>query len=539
MTGVVIVFRDITDRRRLETELTQRAHELSRLQRRTAEALALLDTVFEGSPVGFAYLDRKLRFRRINSAFASRNGVTVENLLGRTVREIFPESADLLEPQLYRVLVTGEPILNQEVGLAHGLNAVGGISLTSYYPVRARGEVIGVGVATVDITERKRLESELQSRVAELAETDRRKDEFLATLAHELRNPLAPIRNALHLMREPNGDVHGIEPERAMAERQVVHLARLIDDLMDVARISRGKIELRKETLLLAPVVERAIESVRSALQDRGHELAVHMPAAPITLMADPTRLEQVLGNLLNNSIKYTEPGGKIQVVVERTGAEVLVRVQDSGIGIEPELLPRVFDIFVQADDHRDRSQGGLGIGLSLVRRLVEMHGGNITAQSKGPGTGSEFVVRLPVLADARSTRDAPQQEATPGRTTKPPRRRILVVDDNIDAAKSLARLLTRLYDQDVRVSHDGPGALESAAEFRPEVVLLDIGMPGMDGYEVAQRLRQNPDVAPIQIIALTGWGQETDRRRSKEVGFDHHLVKPVDPEILRRYLDG
>ena len=663
--GVVIVFRDITEQKRLENELKRRAEELARLQRRTAESLALLDTVFESTPVGLAYVDRKLRIRRINPAFAMRSGLTALDHLGRTVREISPECADLLEPQLYRVLATGEPILNQELGLAIGSTPGGGYSLMSYYPVRARNEVIGVGVAAVDITqrkraqdalqaseeqykaiysqvatgiaeadlsgrlvrandryceivgypreellqkrfveftqhddrpeslglflvlvaggpmysiekryarkdgttvwarvavslirdsngqaaravavieditERKRLESELQRRVAELAEADRRKDEFLATLAHELRNPLAPIRNALHLMKEPGGDSRQNEPERAMAERQVVHLARLIDDLMDIARINRGKIELRKETLLLTPVVQRAIESVRWALERRGHHLAISLPEEPITLLADPTRLEQILGNLLNNSIKYTEPGGMIEVVVERQECHVAVWVRDSGIGIEPELLPRIFDMFVQATNHRDRAQGGLGIGLSLVTRLVEMHGGSITAHSAGSGKGSEFVVRLPVLIEPPRGADRPEPEGPSQTRTRPPRRRILVVDDNVDAAESLARLLRRLYGQDVRVAHDGPGALETAAQFFPEVVLLDIGMPGMDGYEVAHLLRLDPNFSALKLIALTGWGQETDRLRSKAVGFDLHLVKPVDPDALRRLLEG
>jgi PAS domain S-box-containing protein len=665
VTGVVIVFRDITEQKRLANELKQRADELERLQRRTAESLALLDTVFESSPVGLAYLDRKLRIRRINPAFAIRNVGTVEDHLGRTIRDLSVECADLLEPHLFRVLATGDPILNQEIGLAIGSTPGSAYSLTSYYPVRARDEVIGVGVAAVDITdrkraqdalqaseeqykavysqaavgiaeadlsghlvrandrfceivgylpeelrrktflditvetdrpeslrlfqvligggpiysfekqfvrkegtrvwarvavslirdsagkparavavieditERKRLESELRSRVAELAEADRRKDEFLATLAHELRNPLAPIRNALHLMRDSDGDARAIEPERAMAERQVIHLARLIDDLMDIARISRGKIELRTEPLPLAPVVRRAIESVRSAQEGRSQHLAVSLPQEPISVLADPTRLEQILGNLLNNAIKYTEPGGTIQVVVERHEDQSLVRVRDSGIGIEPELLPRVFDLFVQAADHRDRSEGGLGIGLSLVRKLVEMHGGTITAHSAGRGQGSEFVVRLPVLPDHPCSSDDTKREGSILGATTPLRRRILVVDDNIDAAVSLARLLKRLFGQDVRVSHDGPGALESIAQFFPDVVLLDIGMPGMDGYEVATRIRKDPNFSSLKLIALTGWGQETDRLRSREVGFDLHLVKPVDPDALRRILDG
>jgi CheY-like chemotaxis protein/two-component sensor histidine kinase len=340
-------------------------------------------------------------------------------------------------------------------------------------------------------------------------------------------------------MREPSADARLLEPERAMAERQVVHLARLIDDLMDIARISRGKIELRKETLLLAPVIERAVASFRSALESRGHHLDVCLPETPISLAADPTRLEQILGNLINNAIKYTEPGGSIAVKAERERDVAVIRVCDSGIGIAPELLPHIFDLFFQAEDHRDRSQGGLGIGLSLVRRLVAMHGGTITAHSAGPRMGSEFVVRLPALRGSREGEAPAEAVAVPGTPRKPPRRRILVVDDNLDAANSLARLLKRLYGQDVRVAHDGPGALESVDLFQPDVVLLDIGMPGMDGYEVAQRLRQKPELAGLKIVALTGWGQETDRLRSKAVGFDLHLVKPVDPVVLGRLLEA
>jgi CheY-like chemotaxis protein/two-component sensor histidine kinase len=335
-------------------------------------------------------------------------------------------------------------------------------------------------------------------------------------------------------MRSPNGDDSGIETDRAMAERQVIHLARLIDDLMDVARIGRGKIELRKEVLDVAAVVRRAIESVRSALEERRHELTVALPDEPVRLEADPTRLEQILWNLLNNAIKYTEPGGSIRIEVVPEGAKVAIRVRDTGVGIEPAMVPLVFDMFVQAGHSAESAQGGLGIGLSLVKTLVELHGGSVGVRSDGRGRGTEFVVRLPVLVERPGHRDEPTVRAdAPGTRPKPPRRRVLVVDDNTDAATSLARLLSRIYGQEVRVAHDGPEALQAAEEFHPELVLLDIGMPGMDGYEVARQLRLRPGFEGTLLVALTGWGQESDRDRSREAGFDHHLVKPVDPDAL------
>ncbi len=322
-----------------------------------------------------------------------------------------------------------------------------------------------------------------------------------------------------------------------MAERQVTHLARLVDDLMDVARINKGKIELRKEVLELAPIVAHAVESARVAIEGRGHHLAVTLPEESVRVEADPTRMEQVLDNLLSNASKYTDPGGRITLAVERRDGEVEIRVADTGIGIEPAMLPRIFEMFAQVDGRSARSGGGLGIGLGLVRSLVEMHGGTIKAHSAGPGTGSEFVVRLPALSTEpqapRLTRD------DRGAREEVRRRRVLVVDDNADAANSLARLLTRLYGQDVRVSNDGASALEAAEEFRPEVVLLDIGMPEMDGYEVARRLRSRPGFEQTLLVALTGWGQQSDRRRSAEAGFDRHLVKPVDPELLEDLLAG
>ena len=382
-----------------------------------------------------------------------------------------------------------------------------------------------VGACT-DITKRRRVEEALR-------DADRRKDVFLATLAHEIRNPLAPIRTGLQILKHEEGDNPAVEPLRAMMERQAAHLATLIDDLMDISRISLGKFGLRKEVVELGPVVDRAIASARPLIEERGHELSVSVRDGAERIEADPTRLEQVLANLLENAAKYTDPGGRVCVYAGREGGEVVISVKDTGIGIDPGQLTQVFDLFEQVERRLDRSQGGLGIGLSLVKSLVEMHGGTVTALSAGPGTGTEFVVRLPALTGDGGDRHEPTQRPLEDGRHEPPGRRILVVDDNQDAADSLARYLRRVAGHRVEVAYDGPGALGLARTFRPDVVLLDIGLPGMSGYEVAQRLREWPETGGARLIALTGWGQEDDRRRSRSAGIDVHLVKPVDPDAL------
>jgi len=366
----------------------------------------------------------------------------------------------------------------------------------------------------------------------EIREADRHKDEFLAMLAHELRNPLAPLMNALHMLR-PDGLV-GPEAEqvRGIAERQVRHLTRLVDDLLDVSRISTGKIHLRKARVDLDAVVASAVDSARLLIESRRHELAVIMPPEPILLEADAARLEQVLANLLNNAAKYTEPGGRIELVAGRDGGEAVVRVRDTGIGIDPELLPRVFDLFTQAERSLDRSQGGLGIGLTLVRRLVELHDGSVAVASEGVGRGSEFVVRIPTGTPAGCVDrdgDRPAGRAEPAEAAP---RRVLVVDDNVDGARLLARLL-RSGGHQAEVAHDGPTALAAALAHSPDVVLLDIGLPGMDGFEVARRLREREGPNRALLVATTGYGREDDLRRSREAGFDHHMVKPLDPRVL------
>jgi PAS domain S-box-containing protein len=380
--------------------------------------------------------------------------------------------------------------------------------------------------------ERLRLIAESQLRAADLAEADRRKDEFLAMLAHELRNPLAPIRNALAILEE-GADAATIAQARQVAERQVRHMAHLVDDLLDVSRITRGKINLQKEPVDLATAVGRAVESARPLISARGHTIHVTLPPEPVSLLADPTRLEQILDNLLSNAAKYTEPGGRIGVSAERQGDEAVLRVRDTGVGIAPEMLPRVFDLFAQAERSLDRAEGGLGIGLTLVRSLVELHGGSVQANSDGLGHGSEFVVRLPAAGAAARRADQPSATA-PGSGGPSAARRILVVDDNVDAAQSLATLL-KLWGHEVAVAHDGAGALEAARTQPPDVILLDIGLPGMSGLEVARQIRQEPR-RPL-LVALTGYGQEQDRRRSVEAGFEAHLVKPVDLRELRRLI--
>ena len=364
-----------------------------------------------------------------------------------------------------------------------------------------------------------------------LRSADRRKDEFLATLGHELRNPLAPISNSLEIMKL-SGAFNNAQTEQAgqVMERQIHHLNRLVDDLLEVSRITRGVIEVRKEPLDLTSIVKAAIETSRPVLDNLRHQLVVELGDEPMCVGGDPVRLTQVFANLLNNAAKYTNHGGRISISTRREDGDAVIRVTDNGIGIAPNALAQVFDMFMQVDRSTRRSQGGLGIGLTLVKSLVTMHGGSVEARSEGPGLGSEFVVRLPVLVEASAAHE-PSRRITPL-----PSRRILIVDDSRDGGESMAMLL-RVLGAEVALAHSGRHALECVDTFRPDVVLLDIGMPGMDGYEVARRIRANPANRHLQLIALTGWGQDEDRRRSVAAGFNHHLVKPADIEQLRQLL--
>jgi signal transduction histidine kinase len=369
-----------------------------------------------------------------------------------------------------------------------------------------------------------------------LREADRRKDEFLALLGHELRNPLAPISNALHVLRLPQANEAMRDQAREMLERQVEHMVRLVDDLLDVSRIMRGKVELRREPVELGTVVGRAVETVQPVIEAEGHRLVLSLSPEPLWVNGDLLRLSQVVGNLLQNAAKYTERGGEITLTTAREDGQAVVRVRDTGIGLTPDVLARIFEMFFQVERRTKDAQGGLGIGLSLVRGLVESHGGSVEAHSAGPGSGSEFVVRLPLLPTDQIDAGAPreQQETSGGLVS----RRVLVVDDNTDAADSLAMLL-RLLRQEVVVAYDGPAALAQAEANPPAVAFVDLGMPRMDGYELARRFRTHPSLKHVNLVALTGWGQPEDRQRTKETGFDHHLVKPVEAETLRRLLSG
>jgi PAS domain S-box-containing protein len=396
----------------------------------------------------------------------------------------------------------------------------------------ADGRPVAYATVSQDVTERKRLADDLRTLAADLSEANRRKTEFLAMLAHELRNPLAPISNAVRAMRLRAGAGPPSDQAYQMLERQIGQLVRLVDDLLDMSRISRGKIELRKQDLELGPVVEQAVEATRALYGNLNQELTIAMPPRPVYLSGDPARLAQIVGNLLNNACKFTDRGGHVALTVAQEAGQAIIRVRDDGIGIATEQMPMLFEMFMQADTSPHRAQAGLGIGLTLVKRLVELHGGTITARSEGLGRGSEFEVRLPMLSEAPRPQ-APAAVEAPAPQTP---RRILIVDDNEDGAESLAMLLEAGGHETHQV-HDGFAAIAAGERLRPDLVLLDIGLPRMNGYEVCRRIRQQPWGRDLMLVALTGWGQEEDRQRSKEAGFDAHLVKPVDFDLLDRLL--
>lgn len=417
--------------------------------------------------------------------------------------------------------------------VAQAMDMLGNVTVLER-PMRISALVSAVQSAVRARERQYQIRDHLKAREAaetKLRSDDRRKDEFLAILAHELRNPLAPIRHALDVLRLNDG----LDPEashlRGLIERQVDHMVRLVDDLLEVSRITRGKVELRRVEVEISSIVDGALEASRPLINQRCHELEVSLPDDRVSLFGDPVRLTQVLSNLLNNAAKYTDPGGKITLTVSSNGDSMELVVTDSGTGISSEMLPRVFDMFAQSDRSVERSQGGLGIGLTLVKSLVEMHGGSVEAYSDGPGKGSKFAVQLPC---------APVSEGSPAKSASaashPTGHRLLVVDDNRDAANTLGTLLD-LLGADVKTVYSGEEALDTIGKFHPTAVLLDIGMPTLSGHEVAKKIRAAPEFDDITLIALTGWGQEGDRRLSEEAGFNHHLVKPIDIRVLEGLL--
>jgi PAS domain S-box-containing protein len=504
------------------------------LRARKAEEAAQISTkqwqvTFDAINDGVVLLDRDGRAVQVNSAMEGMLGKSWNDLSGQEIHDLLsippvPEDSPFL-----RMLDTGQ---REAVDLTLGDRWI----RVTVDPIRdADGDINGGLCIASDITDRRRLEEELRRRAEELAAADRRKDEFLAMLAHELRNPLAPISNALEAIRLARSNAAATEEALNIARRQIGHMARLLDDLLDVSRFTRGKVHLRKVPVDLTTILRQAVETSRPLIEKSGHEFLTSFPAETVWLDGDPTRLAQIVANLLNNAAKYTDRGGRIALDADREGDEAVVRVRDNGIGLSAEMLPRVFDLFAQADRSLDRSQGGLGIGLTLVRSLVQLHDGNVSVESRGPGQGSEFIVRLPASSRAQSTPVA-NKDATSAEESAYPLLRLLVVDDSQDSARSLARVL-KLWGYEVRVAHDGLEAIEAASAQAFDVILLDIGLPGINGYEVAERLRDQFGSARPVLVALTGYGQAEDLARSQSVGFDDHLVKPVNLERLRAML--
>ena len=529
IVGCVLVFRDVTARRAAENRLVESEERLSFVME------AMPQKIFTAMP------DGTLDF--FNPHWGNISGMTGESGNAREWSHfIHPDDLPATMRIWHQSIATGEPF-----ELEHRFRWADGTYRWHLTRAKAQKDNLGrvkmwVGSNT-DIHDQIETSNELREIAAKLSEADRRKDEFLATLAHELRNPLAPLRSGLHLMRQSGGEGKRAAEARDMMERQLGQLIRLVDDLMDVSRISRGRIELSRAPVPLDEVIRSAVETCCPEGDPCDNDITLRLPETPVLVDADLTRLAQVFTNLLNNAVKYSEPGRPIHVTATVDRDIVEVSVKDEGIGVAPDHLPGIFDLFTQLDRSIEKSRGGLGIGLSLVKRLVEMHDGSVRVVSKGAGQGAEFIVSLPVLRSGPAT----STDATTGTDTSieaesvPDPRislRILVVDDNHDSADCLAMLLDAL-GHETRTVYSGEDAITMTDSFAPEVVLLDIGLPGTSGYEICRQLRQRPDGADLVIIAQTGWGQEEDRRRTQEAGFDHHLVKPVDPaDLLSRLLE-
>ena len=516
--GLVAIVLDTTESRRVQEQLRASEERYRTLFESVDQGFCIFEMIFDASGKAVDY-----RFLEMNPMFERHTGLV--DAIGRTAREMLPGLDDFWFETYGKVALTGIPARFENEAPAMGrwfdvyANRIGGPDSRK------------VALLFSDVSARKRSEKELRRLADDLAEADRRKTEFLATLAHELRNPLAPIRNGLSVMRLGGDNPAAVGKVREMMERQVGHMVHLIDDLLDVARISGGKLELKRQRADLRAILASAVETSLPLIEAGQHALEVDVPDLPLPVDADATRIAQVVANLLNNAAKYTPARGCIRLSVRRDGPDALIAVSDTGVGIAGDALAGVFDMFSQIGRTVDRSQGGLGIGLSLVRRLVEMHGGSVVAESAGANAGSVFTVRLPLaeLADDQAANPpgggAPAGDGGAGL-------KVLVVDDNVDAAMTLSMILES-SGYVTRVAHDGHAALQAARAFRPRVAFLDIGMPGMSGYDTARAMRAVEELDGIVLVALTGWGAESDRRRSSEAGFDHHLTKPVQLEVV------
>ncbi len=520
--GFGAIVEDITERKQSETIL----HESETRMRLATEATAV--GIWEWNVHTNTMRWDAQMFRIYGIAPTPDGLVAYTDGSGAVLPEDLPESERILQNT---VRLAGQSRREFRIRRRHDAE-VRVIEAVETARTNAQGKTQWVVGTNLDVTDRKAAEIQLLRLASDLSEADRRKDEFLATLAHELRNPLAPIRNGLQLMKMAGVPAVDVEQTRSMMERQLTHMVGLIDDLLDVSRITLGKLMLRKEHVPLTAVVSSAVEAIRPLVEQLGQKLTVTLPQQPLVVDADLPRLSQVFLNLLSNAAKYSDPGGHIQMNVQRQGSDVVVSVKDTGIGIAADQLPRIFQMFTQVDQSSEKARGGLGIGLTVVKRLVEMHGGRVEAKSEGPGKGSEFVVRLPIIIEVSKPHASGDEEEKPVKSSL----RVLVVDDNRDSADSLA-LMLRVMGNDTQRAYDGQDGVDVAARFRPDVVLLDIGLPVLNGYDACRRIRGEPWGKGVVLIAMTGWGQDEDRRRSLEAGFDHHLVKPLDPRALMKML--
>jgi PAS domain S-box-containing protein len=488
---------------------------------------ALLAAIVQSSDDAIVSKDLNGVVTSWNQAAERIFGYTAEEMIGQPIVILIPPDRPNEEPRILERIRRGERVDHYETIRRRKDGTLINVSVT-ISPIRnQRGEVVGASKVARDITGQKRMEAELRRFADDLAEQHRQKDEFLAMLAHELRNPLAPMRTALEILRLRPGDPEQIKRVRETLDRQVKNLGRLVEDLLDVSRITQGKMTPRLERVDLVRLVRFNCQHYELHAEASGLTLECHAPEIPIWILGDPTRLDQMLDNLLENAIKFTERGGQVSVRVEPEGENALVVIRDTGVGIEASMLPHLFSTFTQAEQSLARSRGGLGLGLAIVKGLAELHGGSIEAHSAGVGHGSEFRLLLPVEGELPAL-----TASTPTAAPVTHSRRILLVEDNRDAADSLADLL-RIFGYEVRVAYSGTEGVEAAHLFLPEIVLCDIGLPGLDGYEVARRLRQDAGTAAARLIAITGYGTDSDREKTRDAGFDRHLVKPVDPDHL------